>query len=158
MARVSSIGASGGLLSLWKDDFFSVDETIKGNHFLLLRGTIIECNFEYVLCNIYAPNLDSERRVFWEEMIELKRGFNLPWCFAGDFNVVKEESERSGGVFNAGPSMDFVNFIQSYSLVDLNLARRKFTWSNNREHQTWGRLDRFLILSDWMTKFPTLRQ
>ena len=46
--------------------------------------------------------------------------------------MVKEEQKRSGCSFNRRDSQDFVDFIQSCELFDLNLTDRSFTWFDNR--------------------------
>jgi hypothetical protein len=45
---------------------------------------------------VYGPNDDGERRVLWNEMAGLMSWWDRPWCFGGDFNVVRFPSERSG--------------------------------------------------------------
>jgi hypothetical protein len=50
---------------------------------------------------------------------------------------------------------EFSNFISAQGLMDLPLAGRSFTWSNNL---SWSRLDRFLVSPDWGVKYPGLFQ
>ncbi|XVF41627.1 hypothetical protein PTKIN_Ptkin01aG0294700 [Pterospermum kingtungense] len=50
------------------------------------------------------------------------------------------------------------DFISGADLVDLPLLGGKFTWSNNRERPTFCRLDRFLISTGFISKFPDVCQ
>jgi hypothetical protein len=45
---------------------------------------------------VYEPNDDRERSVLWDEMAGLMSWLEMPWCFGGDFNVVRFPSERLG--------------------------------------------------------------
>ncbi|XP_062163474.1 uncharacterized protein LOC133870382 isoform X1 [Alnus glutinosa] len=52
-------------------------------------------NFMWAFGGVYGPNDDGERRVLWNEMTGLMSWWDRPWCFGGDFNVVRFPSERS---------------------------------------------------------------
>ena len=63
-SAMDSEGASGGLLTIWKD---SLGATILYN-----EGNILLMNFfnpmdqtRWVLLNLYAPNTRNSRRIFW---------------------------------------------------------------------------------------------
>lgn len=49
------------------------------------------------------------------------------------------------------------DFINSLTLVDLPLERRKFTWYRSNG-QCGSSLDRFLLTNSWMTEWPNLAQ
>jgi hypothetical protein len=42
--------------------------------------------------------------------------------------------------------------------MDILLLGRQFTWSNNRENESWSRIDRFLLPPDWKKQFPYVVQ
>ncbi|XP_059658337.1 uncharacterized protein LOC132304600 [Cornus florida] len=79
--------------------------------------------------------------------------WSLPWCVAGDFNVVRSPLERStSGLWT--PAMRFFSeFIIDRQLIDLPLEGAVFTWSSGREMSTFSRLDRFLISGEWKEQF-----
>lgn len=93
----SSVGASGGLFSIWKNDFFWASNITMHRSFILLQGILFN-NFPGVLVNIYAPNVVVDRRELWEELMWLKANSCEPWCIGGDFNEIKSPSERVGCV------------------------------------------------------------
>jgi hypothetical protein len=95
------------------------------------------------------------RRVLWDELAGLMSWWDMPWCFGGDFNVVRFPSERSGaGGFSAAME-DFSEFIYGQSLVDIPLHGGQFTWSNNR---VWSKIDRFLLSPEWEEHYPDVSQ
>ena len=153
-----SVGASGGLVSVWEDSFFELAHVVLDSRFVLLIGKITELNFDCAICNLYAPNVDGDRAVLWEKLLNLKLQWDVPWCVGGDFNAVRYETERRGGPFNVRASRNLEFFIQSGEFVDLNLNGRLFTWSNNRAEASMARLDRFLISLDWIQKVPDMKQ
>lgn len=74
--------------------------------------------------------------------------WDLPWCIDGDFNITHFLSDRLGG-YNFNSSMvDFFNVISKQDLLHIPLASGLFTWSSNRDHQFWSRLDSCLISPD----------
>jgi endonuclease/exonuclease/phosphatase family metal-dependent hydrolase len=54
--------------------------------------------------------------------------------------------------------MEFSDFIYEQGLMDLSLAGRSYTWSNNQDISYWSCIDRFLVSPDWEVKSPSLFQ
>ncbi|GMI84708.1 hypothetical protein HRI_002140100 [Hibiscus trionum] len=62
-----SVGASGGLISLWDGNFFRVRSSMVTDRWIGLVGLFVSCSSECLLINLYAPNdLPSRKRVFEE--------------------------------------------------------------------------------------------
>ncbi|XVF79317.1 hypothetical protein PTKIN_Ptkin14bG0211600 [Pterospermum kingtungense] len=151
---VVSDGNSGGLISVWRNDFFSVDLKYVSQRFILLLGTIKRSNFKCGIGNVYAPNNDSERLTLWKELQDIIDESGVPWCLTGDFNVVRTVDEKIGFSFNQAAMDEFSGFINTLGLIDLPLVGGKFTWSSNRESPTFCRLDRFLIAAEFLGQCP----
>ncbi|KAK2640722.1 hypothetical protein Ddye_022485 [Dipteronia dyeriana] len=81
-----------------------------------------------------------------------------PWCVGGDFNVTLELSERVGIGDHSGSMRCFQDFVLQANVVNIPQKGTPFTWSNNRENQTWARLDRFLFSPSILMWFPGLLQ
>ena len=58
---------------------------------------------------VYAPNLWSERRILWEELLGLRNDVTVPLLAIGDFNEVFSTNERKGGSGCAGSTDEFKN-------------------------------------------------
>ena len=73
----------------------------------------------------------------------------------GDFNVVRDESERLGSQFNLATTSLFNQFIDHADLLDIPLGGARFTWSNK-----WGlkfsELNRLLVSDGVLGHFPHL--
>ena len=82
----------------------------------------------------------------------------MPWCFGGDFNIVRFPLEHSGSSRFTPVMTDFSDIIFEQGLIDLPLEGGTFTWSNSREVASSSRLDKFLLSSDWEEHFPNIRQ
>ena len=153
---VSSVGTVGGLITLWNEKFFTIEEKVSANRFMLLVGSIKSKNFRCGFGNIYAPNDDRERQAFWMELGSIIKGFDIPWCLGGDFNAVRNKDEKIGVVQNSSSMSHFSLFIDDIGYMDLPMSGGKFTWCSNRRDPSYSRLDRFLIFSEFMLVFQQL--
>ncbi|KAK8660219.1 hypothetical protein V6N13_051153 [Hibiscus sabdariffa] len=95
-----SNGASGGLISMWKHEFFSLDRHMVFDRTIVLVGTLSSLNQKYGLVNIYAPNDLVERGVFFEFLTKILSSLQISIIVGGDFNTVKCGEEKVGGSAN----------------------------------------------------------
>ncbi|KAK2413305.1 hypothetical protein QL285_036031 [Trifolium repens] len=153
-AFVPSIGNSGGLLSLWNIEKFSVIYSFSGEGFVGVFFNIIEEQRGCFVLNVYAKCDVQAKRSMWECILMSKRGFGGDlWCVVGDFNSVRVVEERRGlgevreSSSRAGIS-DFNNFIAGMELSELPLFGRTFTWTHPNG-VSMSKLDRFLISDGW---------
>lgn len=151
-----SVGASGGLLSIWNKEFFTVNNMVVQRSFISMSG-LLYGEFPCTLVNVYASNEAVARRVLWEELLVLKAGCNAPWCIAGDFNEIRVISERVGCLRLERGMMEFSKFCNNMELIDLPMLGRKYTWTNYQNHAIHSRLDRFLVSQHWLEKYNILQ-
>ncbi|KAK3218959.1 hypothetical protein Dsin_012929 [Dipteronia sinensis] len=100
---------------------------------ILHKGELVTLKKEIVICNIYATNLEEDRVVLWDFIMANIRKSVVPWFFGGDFNVILEASEKSGGPPIRSHIRHFRKFIEDAMLVNLPMQGFPFTWSNARE-------------------------
>ncbi|XP_058211519.1 uncharacterized protein LOC131323689 [Rhododendron vialii] len=155
-AVVQAEGASGGAITIWKNNVFKFEEVISRKKFILIRGNI-SGNFPCVILNVYAPNNYIERRDVWNEIKARKIRFNMPWVLGGDFNEIKSTGERSGCSRVDRGIRDFQEFINCMEVIDLPMVGRKFTWSNVQEENIQSRIDRFLVPQERLDKFSVFQ-
>lgn len=153
---MESDGSADGLISCWRDDFFVLESKIVSERYVLLTGKLVGCGFNCGFGNVYAPNDDVQRRCFFDELRIDLRNLEVPWCLAGDFNVVKNAEEKIGLSLHQYAVEDFGNFIEGMGLIDLPLVGGNFTWCSNRSPPTFCRLDRFLVAPDFLENFPDI--
>lgn len=70
--------------------------------------------------------------VFWDNLEDELRSYNLPWVLMGDLNEVVEESEKMGGRAIWKRRLFFKPCIQALGAVDLGFVGKKFTWENRQ--------------------------
>ncbi|XVF49610.1 hypothetical protein PTKIN_Ptkin04bG0027000 [Pterospermum kingtungense] len=58
---VVSEGNLGGLISCWREEFFSMELKMVSQRFILVVGMVKSCNLKCGFGNLYAPNDDNDR-------------------------------------------------------------------------------------------------
>ncbi|KAL8553215.1 hypothetical protein ACS0TY_001749 [Phlomoides rotata] len=90
-------GRSGGLISIWNSNVFSKSCSWHTKGLLVVKGIWLEDSSDLLLLNVYAPCNSTEKAQLWDIIIsvtELYEDYRI--CVAGDFNSIREESERIG--------------------------------------------------------------
>ncbi|KAK3221173.1 hypothetical protein Dsin_015143 [Dipteronia sinensis] len=75
---VEADGSAGGLVSLWNDDLFTVIACIKSDRCIALAGELVKQRKMMVFCNVYAANVESDRKILWEFIIQAQVHVSLP--------------------------------------------------------------------------------
>ena len=82
---VEAEGASGGLITLWNEGLISVNSCISSKRCIIIAGELLGLKKELVLCNIYAANVENERKDLWDYILNTWSTFALPWCIRVNF-------------------------------------------------------------------------
>ena len=128
---------------------------------------VIEFNgTSFGVFSIYAPNEVKDRIILWDWLHNLA---NIPWILAGDFNMVENQDDKSGGLPFAWKHQE--KFYWDRCKHKLNLfdpmegCRRDdtslwFTWCNfwQGSRRIYSRLDRFYVNSDFFSFSPNQQQ
>ena len=156
----SSLGASGGLLTIWDSTEVEVWSSGSFDHVLSIHGWFIVSNKEFFLFNVYAPCDGVDRQVLCDSLsIRIPALQGKKVCIYGNFNEVRCRKERRS-VSNYGGVMDFApfnHFIDENALLDLPLYGRNFTWYKG-DGKSMSRIDRFLLSEDWCLVWPNCLQ
>jgi len=151
-----SVGASGGLLTMWDCSDVEVWSTVSQEHAIIIHGRFIKTNEEFHLVNVYAPCEVRAKQELWASLsLRLQQWQGRNVCVYGDFNAVhgveERRSVRNGDVYpDFGP---FNNFIEENVLIDLPLRGRRFTWFKG-DGLSMSKIDRFLLSEDWCLRWP----
>jgi len=84
--------------------------------------------------------------------------FYGPWLCIGDFNMILDQTDKSGGLPYATSSRDFFrSFMNTCGMIDLRFSGNPFTWSNHQEgsHLIKQRLDTGVASPQWFELFPS---
>jgi hypothetical protein len=72
----------------------------------------------------------------------------------GDFNLVRNQKEKSNGMVNHYWSDAFNNWINAYGLLEIRNPSRSFTWFNNQDNPIMATLDRILVNTSFDLLYP----
>ncbi|GKE80015.1 RNA-directed DNA polymerase, eukaryota, reverse transcriptase zinc-binding domain protein, partial [Tanacetum coccineum] len=102
---------------------------------------------------VYAPQSLSNKISSWSSLLSIISNWDENLVMMGDFNEVRDASERFGLVLNERQTNIFNEFITNSSLIDISLGGHRFTWTDK-----WGfkmsKLDGFLIFESFYDVFP----
>ena len=84
----------------------------------------------------------------WDELTRIQQLWEVPWCYIGDFNIVRFPSERLRGSCLTSAIENFSEFIKKLSLIDLPLEGGSYTWSSGSDQPSMSRIDRALVSYD----------
>jgi exonuclease III len=155
-----SVGASGGLLTLWDSSEVEVWSSESRDHVLWCHGRFITSGEEFYVANVYAPCEDGAKQRLWDSLsARLQSLGRSRVCVCGDFNAVRHADERRSARAGSRSAdiIPFNMFIEDNNLVDLPLHGRKFTWFKG-DGLSMSRLDRFLISEEWCLDWPNSKQ
>ncbi|GKB62951.1 RNA-directed DNA polymerase, eukaryota [Tanacetum coccineum] len=110
---------------------------------------------DFVMVNVYAPQNSHAKSKLWSELLHLKNTKLGFWICFGDFNVVREESDRKGTHFDPNTTYSFNKFIDEVELQEVVMGARNFTRINKKGTKL-SKLDRFLISTKVFHTWPTI--
>ncbi|RYR39566.1 hypothetical protein Ahy_A09g045127 isoform B [Arachis hypogaea] len=97
------------------------------------------------------------RKQLWSKISSMTPNINKAWLLSGDFNEIKDVSEKKGGAnIDKKACTSFANWINDCGLIDLRFIGSRFTWRGPQwegQERVFKRLDRALANADWRTKF-----
>ncbi|XP_060170802.1 uncharacterized protein LOC132601754 [Lycium barbarum] len=115
---------------------------------------IYATNKNFLLTAVYGLHTIVDRKPLWDDLLTLAQQITIPWLIMGDFNAVLEIEDRLvGSPVQANEMVDFSNFVQSASMLDLKVVGREYTWTNNH---VFSRIDRGLVNASWVQMWDAL--
>ena len=78
---------------------------------------------------------------------------NLPIIIGGDFNIIRRPDEKNNDNYSDRWPFMFNAVIDTLNLREIDLTGRKFTWANNLPNQTFEKLDRILVCTNFESKY-----
>jgi len=122
---------AGSLLTMWHKDVFGYERHMEGKGYIAIFGQHIASKCLCAVINIYASCNLVENEALWAELSNIRGAHqNLPWCFCGEFNAVRNESERRGSSVRGNKKnkiRGFNSFIERNYMVELLVIGKKYT-------------------------------
>ncbi|GKA50747.1 RNA-directed DNA polymerase, eukaryota [Tanacetum coccineum] len=139
-----SVGASGGILTMWDSRVFTMEQTFCDRNFLGITCSWVGMSNKVGLLNVYAPQSSPLKEALWSSIESLVTSVNVIWVVFCDFNVVRSRDERSGCRFDIDEANVFNDFISRVGFFDFPLGGRRFT-RFDQEGRKSSKLDRFMV-------------
>jgi exonuclease III len=114
-----SVGASGGIITIWKGRLFS-GELIFNNEFAIS----VEINSKlsddsWILTNVYGPCTPEGKQNFTDWLRQIQMPEDREWIVLGDFNLIRKPEDRNRGDGNMAEMFMFnENCPQTYFMQD----------------------------------------
>jgi len=90
-----SLGASGGIVVIWKSAIFSGTEIFQ-NEFAISTEFTSRINDEsWVLRTVYAPCTSNGKRDFLEWFKNIQMPDHIDWLIFGDFNLIRKPEDKN---------------------------------------------------------------
>jgi exonuclease III len=104
-AVISSRGASGGIVTLWDDQIWTLEVTLETQSCLLTVSKNKDNSNSISIVNVYMPTSFKDKMACWNCLSELKNTIDLSSCIiGGDFNTHLNLVEKKKAVKLETPS------------------------------------------------------
>ena len=151
------INSAGGVLCMWTESVFKLQNKVTGNGFILLEGVCNREDMKICIVTVYSPCDINNKRLLWDSVKQLKQASQVRlWCVLGDFNCIRNPNERIGKsdrLVGDNSMQEFNEWIEDMELLEVPNVGRQYTWFRpNGESKS--RLDRALISPEWRDTWP----
>ena len=110
--------------------------------------------FVWQLIVVYGSAYPEFKVEFVAELHGILESVSYPVLVCGDFNLVRQQSDKSNGVINPQFAFLFNDWVNKWALLEIPISNRSFTWSNNQSNPIFAILDRVFTSVDWDMHFP----
>lgn len=110
---------------------------------------------EWWITGVYGPQLDGDKIVFLQEIVDVRDLQAGPWMLLGDFNLLVNPEDKSNNAINRRMMARFRAKLNLLELKELYLNRRRYTWSNERAEATLEKIDHVFCRNSWEDLYPT---
>ncbi|XP_071712712.1 uncharacterized protein [Rutidosis leptorrhynchoides] len=116
------VGKSGGQMIIWDKKLFEVHSELISEFFIAIRGKWNDSGHESIIINVYGPHDDTNKKRMWESLDNMQGFTGVSWVICGDFNEVRDRSERLNCEFFENRARMFNDFIDRNALVDIPMG------------------------------------
>jgi len=147
-------GRSGGMVLGICLSTFDIGEIEEGDFFIRFKLRLREDDFKFNLISIYGPAQLDQKSHFLSEVVRVCSKEVVPIVIGGDFNIIRKPDEKNNDNYNDRWPFLFNVVIDSLNLREIEMTGRNFTWGNHLPIQTFEKLDRILVCTDFESKYP----
>ncbi|XP_042972730.1 uncharacterized protein LOC122304522 [Carya illinoinensis] len=154
---VDSVGLSGGIALLWKEEWeVTIINYTRWHISALVKEEVNGQTWQFT--GFYGHPETAKRKGSWQLLEMLKPPTPMAWLCAGDFNEIQHQKEKQGTASRPYKQIeDFRRAVEFCGLQDLYSLGQSFTWSNNRRGRdfTKERIDRAMVNKEWNELFSS---
>ncbi|KAD4982817.1 hypothetical protein E3N88_19488 [Mikania micrantha] len=150
---VNARGRSGGLISICDPSVFSKKGSTKGENFLHVFGSVAGVHPPINVVNVYAPQDATRKRSLWDSLLSLMGNYPGFWIMLGDFNEVRDGSERWNSVFDYRGARNFNDFIFCARLQEYRMGGMKYTYMSP-DGRKCSKIDQVLVCDGFFHLWP----
>lgn len=103
---------------------------------------------------MYGSSYEEGKDSFISELYSLFIDCNIPTLVGGDFNLVRYNTDKNNGRVDHRWCDKFNAWIEIWSLLEIKLGNRQFTWANNQVDLVMSTIDRVFCSTDMDRIFP----
>ncbi|VFQ93141.1 unnamed protein product [Cuscuta campestris] len=151
---VDSVGLSGGLALLWKEN--RTANLISYSRYHIDIVVSLQNVVPWRFTGFYGNPKRDQRGSSWDLLRSLKHHSSLPWAVMSDFNDLCSVREEKGGCPHPISLISgFNQALEDCGLFDLGMIGYPFTWERGRGSHNWveERLDRVVVSGAWRDLF-----
>ncbi|XP_071688449.1 uncharacterized protein [Rutidosis leptorrhynchoides] len=113
---------SGGQLLIGDTQVFEAAEVYSLDRVISIMGTWKADGSILNILNVYGPHENVLKKKLWESLGKVIESRDEAWVVCGDFNEVRNETERFNCVFKESRAKRFNEFINNCNLLDIPLG------------------------------------
>lgn len=110
--------AAGGIVVIWDSDKLEVLDSHVGSYSVSILCKTTGIPGCWAFTSVYGPVQHADKERFWEELNNVWKAWTCPWILAGDFNGVRQRSERFTGRGSRFERQKFLEFKDEHSLLE----------------------------------------
>lgn len=129
---VTTSSLSGGILLGVDKDLYSVSSWTKGRYFLSASIATKATGASWELCVVYGPTDHSWPPSFHDELRLFVSNISGPIVVGGDFNLIKEERDKSSGNICRSRMQLFNDTLADLELRVITGVGAHFMWTNHQ--------------------------
>ena len=133
---------------------FDIGEIEEGDFFIHFKVLHKEDDFKFNLISVYGRRNQITNQISYPKLCEYVQKEALPIVIGGDFNIIRRLDEKNNDNYNDRWPYMFNAVIDTLNLREIEMSGRKFTWANHLQNQTFEKLDRILVCTDFESKYP----
>jgi exonuclease III len=144
---------SGGMMLGINPLIFDIGQIKEGDFFIRFWLRRKDDDFKFNLISVYGPAQLDLKTQFLSELVRVCSKDTLPIIIGSDFNIIRSPDDKNNENYSDRWPFLFNAVIDTLNLRELELTGRNFTWANHLQNQTFERLDRILVCTDFESKY-----